>query len=226
MPRRRATRRPRRRVAKKRNYRTRRRGLTTSQTAKIVETIEFNNIAPNYVQGLVFNLNQFERARTIATNFRWMKATKVTWSIEPQFNTYQSEPGGSTVPYVYTVMNRTQDSSFMTLSDLLSQGARPIKLVNLKKMRDSITENIGHLSAETLGWIAVILVHLATIPTLVAVLTGLTEKLPPVDMVALMWLGLFTFFVRSVIAKDLLNMITIGFGFFVQAMLMALIIFK
>lgn len=99
-------------------------------------------------------------------------------------------------------------------------------LVNLKKMRDSLTENIAHLSAETLGWIGVILVHLATIPTLVAVLTGLTEKLPPVDMIALMWLGLFTFFVRSVIAKDLLNIITIGFGFFVQAMLMALIIFK
>lgn len=99
-------------------------------------------------------------------------------------------------------------------------------LVNAKKMADSIRENIGHLSAETLGWIAVILVHMATIPTLVAVLTGLTEKLPPVDLVGLIWLGLFFFFVRSVIAKDLLNIITIGFGFFVQAMLCALIIFK
>lgn len=99
-------------------------------------------------------------------------------------------------------------------------------LVNIRRMMDNIKENIGHLSAETLGWVAVILVHLATIPTLVAVLTGLTEKLPPVDMVALMWLGLFMFFVRSVISKDLLNIITIGFGFFVQAILMALIIFK
>ena len=100
------------------------------------------------------------------------------------------------------------------------------ELVNVKRMADSIRENIGHLSAETLGWIAVILVHMATIPTLVAVLTGLTEKLPPVDRVGLIWLGLFFFFVRSVIAKDLLNIITIGFGFFVQAMLCALIIFK
>ena len=91
---------------------------------------------------------------------------------------------------------------------------------------DFITNKLGKISAETLGWVAVILIHLATIPTLVAILTGLTEKLPPVDMVALIWLGLFTFFVRSVIAKDLLNIITIGFGFFVQAMLMALIIFK
>jgi hypothetical protein len=100
------------------------------------------------------------------------------------------------------------------------------ELVSLKKMMDGIKENIGHLSAETLGWVAVILVHLATIPTLVAVLTGLTEKLPPVDIVVLMWLGLFMFFIRSVISRDLLNIITIGFGFFVQAILMALIIFK
>jgi hypothetical protein len=99
-------------------------------------------------------------------------------------------------------------------------------LVNLKKIMDELRENITHLSAETLGWVGVILIHLATIPTLVAVLTGLTEKLPPVDLVLLMWGGLFMFFVRSVIAKDLLNIITIGFGFFVQATLMALIIFK
>ena len=99
-------------------------------------------------------------------------------------------------------------------------------LVNFRKMTTSIKENIGQLSAETLGWIGVILVHLATIPTLVAVLTGLTEKMPPVDIVLLMWLGLFMFFVKSVISKDLLNIITIGFGFFVQAVLSALIVFK
>jgi len=99
-------------------------------------------------------------------------------------------------------------------------------LINVRKMMDSIRDNIAHLSAETLGWIGVILVHLATIPPLGAVLTGLTEKLPPVDIVVLMWLGLFMFFIRSVIAKDLLNIVTIGFGFFVQAILMALIIFK
>jgi hypothetical protein len=99
-------------------------------------------------------------------------------------------------------------------------------LVNVRRMMDNIRENIAHLSAETLGWIGVILVHMATIPTLVAVLTGLTEKLPPVDIVLLTWLGLFMFFVRSVISKDLLNIITIGFGFFVQAVLLALIVFK
>lgn len=99
-------------------------------------------------------------------------------------------------------------------------------MFSVVKLADTLRENVAHLSSETLGWVAVILVHMSTIPTLVAVLTGITEKMPPVDLVGLVWLGLFFFFVRSVIAKDLLNIITIGFGFFVQAMLCALIIFK
>jgi hypothetical protein len=90
----------------------------------------------------------------------------------------------------------------------------------------NIKEHAPHLSAETMGWIAVILMHLATIPTLLAVLTGLTEKMPPVDLVLFAWAGLFCFFIKAAIQKDFLNIVTIGFGFFVQAGLMAMIIFK
>jgi len=98
--------------------------------------------------------------------------------------------------------------------------------LNFTKIVSSVKENFSSISADTLGWIAVIMVHLATIPTLIAILTGLTEKVPPVDMVLFMWGGLFLYFVRSTINRDLLNIITIGFGFFVQAGLMALILFK
>ena len=90
----------------------------------------------------------------------------------------------------------------------------------------NIKEHAPHVSAETMGWIAVILVHMATIPTLLAVLTGLTEKMPPVDLVLFAWAGLFCFFIKAAIQKDFLNIVTIGFGFFVQAALMAMIIFK
>lgn len=90
----------------------------------------------------------------------------------------------------------------------------------------NLKEQLVTVSSETLGWIAVILVHLATIPTLIAILTGLTEKTPPVDLVLLAWAGLFLFFVKATISKDILNIVTIGFGFFIQACLMALIIFK
>jgi hypothetical protein len=50
--------------------------------------------------------------------------------------------------------------------------------------------------------------------------------MPPVDMVLFSWLGLFLFFIKSVIQKDLLNIVTIGLGFFAQAGLLALIVFK
>jgi hypothetical protein len=90
----------------------------------------------------------------------------------------------------------------------------------------NIKEHMPHISAETAGWCAILLLHLATIPTMIAIMTGLTEKLPPVDMVLFSWAGLFLFFMKATIQKDILNIVTIGFGFFVQACLMALIIFK
>jgi membrane protein YqaA with SNARE-associated domain len=90
----------------------------------------------------------------------------------------------------------------------------------------NIKEHAPHVSAETMGWVAIVLLHLATIPTMIAILTGLTEKMPPVDMVLFSWVGLFCFFLKATIQKDLLNIVTIGFGFFVQAALLALIVFK
>jgi len=106
----------------------------------------------------------------------------------------------------------------------LKQGVHD--LFDLDLWIKTIKEQASHVSAETMGWIAVVLLHLATIPTMVAVLTGLTEKMPPVDMVLFSWVGLFCFFIKATIQKDLLNIVTIGFGFFVQASLLALIVFK
>lgn len=97
---------------------------------------------------------------------------------------------------------------------------------NVDAWLKSLSEHAPKVSAEAMGWIAILLIHFATIPTMIAVLTGLTEKMPPVDMVLFSWVGLFFFFVKASIQKDLLNIVTIGFGFFVQAALLALIVFK
>ena len=99
-------------------------------------------------------------------------------------------------------------------------------LFDLDLLVKNIKTHAPQVSAETMGWVAVILMHLATIPTLLAVLTGLTEKMPPVDLVLFAWAGLFCFFIKAAIQKDFLNIVTIGFGFFVQAGLMAMVIFK
>lgn len=105
-----------------------------------------------------------------------------------------------------------------------------IKGITLDGIRTAVTtwvsEHFGRISAETLGWIAVMMIHFATIPTLIAASGGLTDKMPPVDMVLFAWAGLALLFARAAILKDMLNIVTIGFGFMVQAVLMALMLFK
>jgi len=68
--------------------------------------------------------------------------------------------------------------------------------------------------------------HAATIPTLLALMTGLSDRTPNLDVVLFAWAGLVLLFFRAVVLKDLLNIITIGLGFIIQAVLMALILFK
>jgi hypothetical protein len=84
---------------------------------------------------------------------------------------------------------------------------------NFDNWMQAVKEHAPNISAETLGWLAAILLHLATIPTLAAIITGLTEKMPPVDLVLFTWAGLFLMFCKATIQKDILNIVTIGFGF-------------
>jgi hypothetical protein len=104
------------------------------------------------------------------------------------------------------------------------------KKLDFEKIRHTVVEffstHFGKISAETLGWLAAIALHAATIPTLLALLTGLTDSTPSVDVVMFLWLGLVFLFGRAVILRDLLNIITIGLGFVIQSVLMALILFK
>jgi hypothetical protein len=98
--------------------------------------------------------------------------------------------------------------------------------MTLDNIQKFVTEKFSHISAETLGWIAVVILHAATIPSLLAVMAGLTDRLPGVDLVLLVWAGLAMLFVKAAVQKDMLNLVTIGFGFIVQAVFMALIFFK
>jgi hypothetical protein len=82
------------------------------------------------------------------------------------------------------------------------------------------------VSAETLGWLAVVVIHSATIPTLLALLTGLSDTVPNLDIVLFMWTGLVLLFARAVVLKDMLNIVTVGMGFTIQAVIMAMILFK
>lgn len=96
----------------------------------------------------------------------------------------------------------------------------------LESVKQFFSEKLSHISAEALGWIAVLVLHAATIPSLLAVMAGLTDRLPGVDLVLLVWAGLATLFIKAAVQRDILNLVTIGFGFIIQATMMALIFFK
>lgn len=100
----------------------------------------------------------------------------------------------------------------------------------LNTFRDAVSkflnESLGKISADTLGWLAVLLLQGATIPSLLALLSGVTDRTPGVDIILLLWGGLLLLFGRAIVLRDTLNIVTIGLGFFAQAVLMALILFK
>ena len=96
----------------------------------------------------------------------------------------------------------------------------------LNSLRTWLDQHWPKVSAETLGWLAVVVIHCATIPTLLALLTGLSDTVPNLDIVLFMWTGLVLLFARAVVLKDMLNIVTVGVGFITQAVIMAMILFK
>ncbi len=97
---------------------------------------------------------------------------------------------------------------------------------DLEKFKQFVVGKFGQASAETLGWVSILLLHAATVPSFLAIMSGLTDRAPAIDLVLLIWSALTLLFVKAAVQKDMLNLITIGLGFIVQASMLALIYFK
>lgn len=93
-------------------------------------------------------------------------------------------------------------------------------------IRKFFLDRFKKITADTLGWLAAIVLHCATIPSLLALMTGLSDRAPSLDVVLFVWAGLVLLFARAIVLRDQLNTVTIGAGFMVQATLMAFILFK
>ena len=55
---------------------------------------------------------------------------------------------------------------------------------------------------------------------------GVSTSLPPIEMVLLVWTGLFLFLIRAVGNNDKLYIISNAVGFFFNTVLLAIIVFK
>ena len=89
-------------------------------------------------------------------------------------------------------------------------------------MNDKMIKKLGALS----GWIGMILIHGATLPTTLGVILGYSDKVPPISMVMLVWTGLMLFLFRAIVQKDTLYIVSNSLGFFFNSILLALIVFK
>ena len=99
-------------------------------------------------------------------------------------------------------------------------------MFNVKTVSDFFTTHFRQISAETIGWLAVVCLHCATIPPVLGLLLGFSDRMPSIDLVLFLWAGLVLFFIKALVNKDMLNIITIGIGFIVQAGLLGFLVFK
>ena len=99
-------------------------------------------------------------------------------------------------------------------------------VININNIQKCIVDIVAPISAETLNWIGVVLIHASTIPILLAVFTGLSDRMPPIDMVLLVWGGLLALFAQAAVLNNRVQLITISLGFVIQSMLMAVIFFR
>lgn len=80
-------------------------------------------------------------------------------------------------------------------------------------------------TADTFAWLSMVVLNCATIPSFLAVKSGLTDKMPPLDLVIILWVGLLLYFIRSAILKDMIMVVTLGVGFALQSIALGLIFF-
>ena len=87
------------------------RGITTSpnQMARVVETIDLGTITPNSSNLQSFQLTNFRRAHYMSAAFAFYRAAKCTYTYQPLFNVFQDLSGSSSLPNIYTLMNRQGD---------------------------------------------------------------------------------------------------------------------
>jgi hypothetical protein len=89
-----------------------------------------------------------------------------------------------------------------------------------------VADHLAQVSAHALGWIAIVMLHFASFPTLWAVLTAQGDKLPSIDIMIFIWSALTTLFAKALLERDQLYIATIAVGFVAQTLLMGLILFK
>ena len=98
--------------------------------------------------------------------------------------------------------------------------------LNIETSTQHIISGLNRVGTNTLNWLSILVGHSVFIPTCLALLAAVTDKTPSVDIILLVQAFLLLSFARSVVSKDTVAMVLHSLGWFIQALLLALIVFK
>ena len=76
------------------------------------------------------------------------------------------------------------------------------------------------------GWIGMLFIQSSTLPVTYKVLMGESTHIPPMNMVALVWIGIVFYLIRAIIQRDIVHITSNVIGFITQSLLLSLIVFK
>jgi len=113
-----------------------------NQYATSVETIQAGPCLTGVMSYRAFSLNKFPRSVDIAYNYKYYRAAEVEWRYTPYYNSFQEDGNQTlpTTPYMYHIMNRTQDSFIpgtkaTQTQYMISQGSKPLKYTGIRVIK-------------------------------------------------------------------------------------------
>jgi cytochrome bd-type quinol oxidase subunit 2 len=75
------------------------------------------------------------------------------------------------------------------------------------------------------GWLGIASIQGATMPSIVGSISGHAQQMPPLSMVALVWLGLVLFLYRGIVRSDTVAIVSNTIGFVLNTILLAIIVY-
>jgi hypothetical protein len=108
---------------------------------------------------------------------------------------------------------------------------------NYDKFFDSVNKNVSDffealvdyaktISNNTLNIASVVVMHCVFLPSTIAYLNGITEKLPSIDSVILVLLALTIMAANALVKNDRLAILTHMIGFIGNSVLLSMVVFK
>lgn len=98
--------------------------------AKLTETIQLTDLNASTPYDSQIELTLFPRAVSVAQSYQQYRITKVEYRFKPLWDTYTAaDISGTTLPYLYSVMNRNGSSpAYFDQNWLVAQGAKGRRL--------------------------------------------------------------------------------------------------